>query len=109
MNNTSGVFPVGTRVLVEPVVAERKTAGGIFIPEAVAERNDMKATKARVIAVGPVAWYDKPGGAWAKVGDLVLIAKFAGTFVKGEDDKTYRLLNDEEIGAVVTEKVEVIT
>lgn len=101
MFNTSGVFPVGTRVLVRPLPAERKTAGGIIITEASARSEEQRQVKAHVIAVGPDAWYDKPSKAWAKVGDLVYIAKFAGAYIQGEDGDNYRLINDEDIGAVL--------
>ena len=41
--------PLSDRVLVKPVAAEQKTAGGIIIPDSAKE----KPLKGEVIAVGP--------------------------------------------------------
>jgi co-chaperonin GroES (HSP10) len=70
-----------------------------------------------VAGVGPTAWFafDKylPNGEtnpawkpWAKVGDKVYFAKYAGKFVT-INGETYILVNDEDIQAVIHEDAEV--
>ena len=105
MNNESGIQPLGHRVLVRAISAERVTTGGIVIPEPVAEKNDKAQIKAVVIAYGPTAWKaqglgDEP---WASVGDTVIIGKFAGVLLQGKDGVQYRVVNDDELQARVSE------
>lgn len=104
--NKSGIKPVGHRilVLVDNVEADKKI-GRIHIPE---EVQDTKAqvqhasSKGEVIEVGPEAWqpdiYKKP---WAKVGDRVSFARTAGVVMNGDDGGYYRLMNDEDVLAVL--------
>jgi co-chaperonin GroES (HSP10) len=65
-------------------------------------RNDASVDKGIVISVGPTAWKDYGGEPWAKVGDEVIYAKFAGKIVKDGDDNVV-ILNDEDIVAVTKE------
>lgn len=96
-----GIRPVGHRVLVYVIPTERKTKGGIVVPESVADKQDLRQVKARVMAVGLSTWKDTVDGTpWAEVGDTVLIAKFAGHVVDGDDGRKYRLINDLDITAV---------
>ncbi len=71
------------------------------------ERSKAATITGKVVAVGATAWRafdgnDKEWKPWAKVGDIVIFAKFGGKFitVKG---KTYILVNDEDIQAVLPE------
>lgn len=99
--NVSGLKPVGRAVLVKPYEPEKKQ-GLIVIPEAVQERTQMLEQRAVVIAVGEAAWHDEPFPR-AKVGDKVLVAKFAGAMAIGTlDDQRYRIVNDRDIFAVIT-------
>ena len=69
--------PLHDRVLLKRVESEGKTAGGIIIPDTAKE----KPMEAEVLAVGPGACNDT-GARVAldvKVGDRVLISKWAGT------------------------------
>ena len=74
------VKPLADRVLVEPLAAEQKTAGGIIIPDTAKE----KPQKGTVVAVGE-GKKDEP--MTVKVGDTVLYGKYAGTeiSVEGKD------------------------
>ncbi len=77
--------PLGDRVVVRRIKEDQKTAGGIIIPDTVAE----KPQEGEVISVGPGALNDK-GVRVAldvKAGDRVLFGKWSGTEVKvdGED------------------------
>jgi chaperonin GroES len=77
--------PLGDRVVVRRVKEDQKTAGGIIIPDTVAE----KPQEGEVISVGPGA-LDENGkrvNPEVKAGDFVLFGKWSGTEVKidGED------------------------
>ena len=77
--------PLGDRVVVRRIKEDQKTAGGIIIPDTVAE----KPQEGEVISVGPGALDDagKRVAAGVKAGDYVLFGKWSGTEVKldGED------------------------
>ena len=98
-----GVSPCGHRVLVFPVPTERKTASGIIIHDTSADREDMAQIDAIIVSIGSNAWKDQKCGDWAKVGDRVLIAKYAGLVRKGNDGKMYRIINDLDVVAVCEE------
>lgn len=94
--NTSGLVPVGVAVLVEAYEPEIKKSM-IAIPETVAERTKIAETRAIVRAIGPYAWNEEPEPR-AKIGDKVMIARFAGIAIKGPlDGKDYRIINDRDI------------
>jgi len=99
--NTSGLQPLGRAVLVKPYEPEKKE-GLIVIPDAVQERTHMIEQRAVVLAIGDSAWEDesKPR---AKIGDRVLVAKFAGAMAIGPlDGQKYRMVNDRDIFAKIT-------
>lgn len=102
--NTSGLRPAGHRVVVLPIEKERKTESGIILTDPYADREDMAQVQAWIIAIGPSAWGDQKGGSWARVGDKVLIAKFSGLYHTGPDDRKYRVINDLDVVAVVTDE-----
>ncbi|MDR2980721.1 MAG: co-chaperone GroES [Puniceicoccales bacterium] len=92
------VQPLGDRVLLQRCEAAEEVKGGIIIPDSAKE----KPQEAKVVALG-TGKTDKDGKTVAfdvKLGDVVLIGKYAGTEVK-VDDQTYILLREEEILAVV--------
>ena len=96
----------GHRVLVKPdPVSEVDEKTGIIVatPETLKlEKNAV--TKGELVKVGPNAWlaFDD-GKPWAKVGDRVYFAKYAGKRVEDpEDPETdYLILSDEDILAVI--------
>jgi chaperonin GroES len=72
--------PLLDRVLIRRVEAEARTAGGIFIPDAVQE----KPVEGEVVAAGPGA-RNKDGALLpmdVKPGDRVLFGKWSGTEIK---------------------------
>ena len=81
------------RVIVEPALAEEKTAGGIIIPDTAKE----KPQKGKVIATGK-GTKDEP--ITVKVGDEVLYGKYAGTEVSlsGAD---YIIMRESDIFAII--------
>ncbi|HTL70478.1 MAG TPA: co-chaperone GroES [Candidatus Eisenbacteria bacterium] len=92
------IQPLGDRVLVEPLEAEEKTAGGIVIPDSAKE----KQQKGKVIAVGKgrVAEDGKVTPLEVKAGDQVLYGRYAGTEVKvGAND--YLIVKEDDILGII--------
>ena len=85
--------PMKDRVLIEPALAEEKTAGGIIIPDTAKE----KPQKGVVVAVGK-GKKDEP--MTVKVGDSVLYGKYSGTEVT-VDGKTYLIMREDDIFMVI--------
>ncbi len=95
--NTSGLVPLGRAVLVRDYTPERRQST-IIIPEHVQANMMAVDQRAEVIEIGPACWPDEP--ARARVGDKVLISKFAGHLATGPNDgKLYRLVNDRDVFA----------
>lgn len=92
------IKPLGDRVLVEPVEEKESKKGGIIIPDSAKE----KPTEGVVRALGTGKTDDdnKKIPFEVKVGDRVLISKYGGTEIK-LDDKEYKLLNSDDILAVI--------
>jgi len=91
--------PLGDRVVVEPLEEEEITASGIILPETAKE----KPQKGTVVAVGP-GRKDENGKVIAmevKEGDVVLYAKYGGTEVKLDSDRTVLVLRESDILAIV--------
>ena len=93
--------PLADRVIVEPMEEDEITAGGIVLPETAKE----KPQKGTVLAVGPGKKDDegKTIPMDVKVGDVVLYAKYGGTEVKLDRDRTVLVLRESDILAVVEE------
>ena len=74
------VEPLDDRVVVKPLEAEEKTAGGIVLPDTAQE----KPQRGEVIAVGPGRLLDSGERATVDVaiGDVILYGKYSGTDVK---------------------------
>jgi chaperonin GroES len=72
--------PLGDRVVVRRIKEDQKTAGGIIIPDTVAE----KPQEGEVISVGPGALDDQGKRVLPEVaaGDYVLFGKWSGSEVK---------------------------
>lgn len=90
--------PLHDRVIVKRLDQETKTASGIVIPEAAAEKPD----QGEILSVGPGKRDDK-GSLIAldvKVGDRVLFGKYAGQTVK-VDGQELLVMREEDIMAVV--------
>ena len=72
-------------------------------PSQYAAQEQHATTVLFVLKVGPEAYADKakfPSGAWCKPGDFVLCRTYSGTRFK-IFGKEFRLLNDDQIDAVV--------
>ena len=92
------IRPLHDRVIVKRLEEERKSAGGIVIPDNVAEKPD----QGEVIAVGPGKRNDegKREALDVKVGDRILFGKYSGTTVKVEGTELL-VMREEDIMGVV--------
>ena len=92
------IRPLQDRVIVKRLEEEEKSAGGIIIPDTAKE----KPMGAEVIAVGKGKVTDdgKVIPMEVKVGDKVLIGKYAGTEVK-IDGVEHLIMREDEILAVI--------
>jgi len=89
--------PLADRVLLKPVEAMETTASGIILSTA----NKEKPVISEVVAVGPGGMVDgNEVKMVVKVGDKVVVAKYAGTEVK-LDDKEYSIVRQSDILAIV--------
>jgi len=92
------VRPLDDRVVVEPLEADEKTAGGILLPDTAKQ----KPQRGRVLAVGPGKMLDD--GQRAKVsvikGDEVLFGRYGGTDIQ-VDQKEIKILRESDILAKV--------
>jgi co-chaperonin GroES (HSP10) len=103
LTNNSGLLPQGVAVLVQPYEPELSSTV-IAIPDTVSDRQRMIENRAIVIAIGPSSWHEEPHPR-AKVGDKVLITRYAGVLAVGPaDGKTYRLINDRDIFCTITKE-----
>ena len=92
------VKPLGDRVLVEPAEEKEVKKGGIIIPDSAKE----KPVESVVVALGTGKLDDKGNKVpfEVKKGDRVLTSKYGGTEIK-IDGKEYKILNSEDILAVI--------
>lgn len=100
------IKPVGHRLLVEVPEVNLKTDWGFEI-QTDKRLEDAAQIKGTLVAIGDQCWKafgpEFTGEPWAKIGDEVLYAEYAGRRVLDpETGKEYRLMNDEDITAVIT-------
>ena len=90
--------PLNDRVLVKRLESEERTASGLYIPDTAKE----KPSKGEVVAVGPGKHADdgKLVPMTVKVGDMVLLNKYAGTEVK-IDGAENLVMSEDDILAII--------
>ena len=90
--------PLHDRVIVKRIDSETKTASGIVIPDAAAEKPD----QGEVLAVGPGKKNDQGevSAVGVKVGDRVIYSKYGGTEIK-HSGKEYLILSARDVLAVI--------
>jgi chaperonin GroES len=90
--------PLDDRVVIEPLEAEEKTAGGIVLPDTAKE----KPQRGRVVATGPGRVLDDGNRAAISVtkGDEVLFGKYSGNEVK-IDGVEYKIMRENDILAKI--------
>ncbi len=91
------IKPLGDKVVIKMIETEETTKSGIVLPGSAKEKPQL----AEVIAVGPGAIVEgKVVPMEVKVGDKVLMSKYAGTEFKF-DGVEYTILKQNDILAVV--------
>jgi len=92
------IRPLHDRVVVKRIEEERKTAGGIVIPDSAAEKPD----QGEVIAVGngKILEDGKVRPLDVKIGDRILFGKYSGSTVKMEGDE-YLVMREDDIMGIV--------
>ena len=91
------IKPLADRVVIKMLEAEETTKSGIILTSSAQEKPQV----AEIVAVGPGGVVDgKEIKMEVKVGDKVLISKYAGTEVK-LDGEEYIILRQSDVLAVV--------
>jgi len=92
------IRPLDDRIVVQPVEAEEKSAGGILLPDSAKE----KPQRAVVVAVGGGRRSDAGESLPLSVakGDTILFGKYAGTDIKF-DGQEYKILRESEVLAIL--------
>jgi chaperonin GroES len=90
--------PLDDRVVVEPMEAEERTAGGIVLPDSAKE----KPQRGTVVAVGPGKLLDSGnrGELSVSVGDTVIYGKYSGSEIE-VNGKEVKILRESDILAKV--------
>jgi chaperonin GroES len=86
--------PLDDRVVVKPMDAEERTAGGIVLPDAAQE----KPQRGKIVAVGPGRLLDSGnrGELSVSIGDEVIFGKYGGTEVE-VDGQEVKILRESDI------------
>jgi len=92
------IRPLDDRVVVEPLAAEEKTAGGIVLPDSAQE----KPQRGKIVAVGPGKLLDSGdrGELSVAIGDEVIFGKYGGTEIE-IDGTEVKILRESDILAKV--------
>lgn len=91
-NTTPPIQPLGSRVLIEPLEEESRTAGGIFLPDTAKEKPQL----GRVVAVGDDEEIK------VQPGDRVIFPKYTGTEFRYNGTE-YLIMEASDILAKLTE------
>ena len=94
------IRPLHDRIVVKRLEEERKTAGGIVIPDTAAEKPDqgevLAVGKGKVTDEGKVRPLD------VRVGDRVLFGKYSGQTVKVRDQELLVMREEDVMGVLET-------
>lgn len=104
--NASGLTPLEFFVVVELDPFEEKTPGGIILPSKVQDQDKLATQEGALVAVSPHAFTYAdgwPDGSKPEIGQRVLFKRYAG-HLHERDGRTYRLLNDKDLVAIIDEK-----
>jgi len=103
MENESGYDPLDLRVLIRlDEVDDTFENSKIIKLEKTVNEGNMQQVTGTIIACGENAFCElnnKP-----KAGDRVVIGKYVGWLTTGDDEKEYRIINDEDVIAFRREK-----
>ena len=91
------IKPLGDRVLIKPLEAEKTTKGGIIIPDNAKEA----PAKGEVIALGNGKIKDGKSHTFSvSKGDKVLYSKYAGDEIE-IDGTEYKIMKEDEIFGIL--------
>jgi chaperonin GroES len=98
-----GIQPVEYNVVVAPAVMPEKI-GSLHVPDEYRDNQALAMQVGRIVSMSPLAfdyakWPD--GSTKPSVGQIAWFARYAGKEFEGIDGKTYRILKDKDIGAVI--------
>ncbi len=98
MSKKLNLKPLDDRIVVEPLAAEEKTAGGIVLPDSAKE----KPQRGTVLAVGIGKLLDsgKRGEMNVAVGDEVIYGKYSGSDIEN-DNREIKILRESDVLAKV--------
>ncbi|HLQ26717.1 MAG TPA: co-chaperone GroES [Acidiferrobacterales bacterium] len=92
------IRPLHDRVIVRRLEEERKTAGGIVIPDTAKEKpiqgEIVAVGKGKILENGEVRALD------VKVGDKVLFGKYSGTEVKVSNEELLVMREEDIVGVI---------
>jgi|TARA_R110002020_G_scaffold288701_1_gene504183 co-chaperonin GroES (HSP10) len=94
--------PCGYNLLIALPQTEKKTDGGVYIPDDVSDREGTACITGMILKMGPDAYTDKdrfPSGPYCKEGDWIVMQAYTGTriLIHGQE---LRLINDDSVRAV---------
>src|SRR5216684_7268240 len=96
--NPMNIRPLHDRVIVRRLEEERKTAGGIVIPDTAKEKpiqgEIVAVGKGKILENGEVRALD------VKVGDKVLFGKYSGTEVKVSNEELLVMREEDIVGVI---------
>ena len=92
------IKPLSDRVVIEPLEADNKTSGGIYLPDTAKEKPQI----GKVVAAGPGKISDagQKIAMEVKVNDKILYGKYSGTDVNF-DGKDYLIMRESDILAII--------
>ena len=98
MSKKINLKPLDDRIVVQPLEAEEKTAGGLYLPDTAKE----KPQRGTVIAVGPGKLLDcgKRGEMSVDIGDEVIYGKYSGSDIE-VDGNEIKILRETDVLAKV--------
>jgi co-chaperonin GroES (HSP10) len=107
--NNSGLIPTEFCVVIEMDPPQEKV-GSLYMPSTVTDQDKLRADEGKLVAASPCAFNYSD---WPKnsrkptVGDRVVFKKYSG-LLREKDGRTYRLLNDRDIVAIVDAPAETV-
>ncbi|MDP2927487.1 MAG: co-chaperone GroES [Candidatus Omnitrophota bacterium] len=93
------IKPLGDRIVVKPLEAEKKSKGGIVLPDSAKE----KPQEAKVVAVGKGKVLESGAVQTpeVKVGDKVIFGKYSGNEFITKEGEELLILREEDILAII--------
>lgn len=101
--NPSGIIPTEYKILVLPDDVPERTAGGILVPIWARDQRQGACQTGTIVDMADEAFSFVEGTGVRRpvIGERVAYTKYAGMTVQGRDKKTYKLMNDKDVAAVL--------